>query len=207
MGCPNYKTLFADKSCLKIETDFTLNLHFVTSNNNKLRELSALLDYQLISVPMDLQEIQTADLRELIKNKLQQAYEKLQAPVIVEDTSLYFDAWNELPGPFVKWFLENMGLAGMLSALSTFEDKSAQAVCCLGFTLDGKTMHFFEGKVKGLIVEPRGSRNFGWDAIFQPSGQQQTFGEKTAEEKYRISARGKAAAKFKHFLKLKVKQK
>jgi inosine triphosphate pyrophosphatase len=68
-------------------------------------------------------------------------------------------------------------------------------------------MHFFEGKVKGLIVEPRGSRNFGWDAIFQPSGQQQTFGEKTAEEKYRISARGKAAAKFKHFLKLKVKQK
>ena len=88
---------------------------------------------------MDLQEIQTTDLRELVTNKLQQAYEKLQAPVIVEDTSLYFEAWNELPGPFVKWFLECLGLAGMVRALSTFEDKSALAVCCLGFTIDGKT--------------------------------------------------------------------
>ena len=75
------------------------------------------------------------------------------------------------------------------------------------FTIDGKTMHFFEGKVKGYIVEPRGSRNFGWDSIFQPAGQQKTFGEMSPEEKQRLSPRGKAAVKFKQFLKLKVKQK
>ena len=55
-------------------------------------------------------------------------------------------------------------------------------------------------------VEPRGSRNFGWDAIFQAAGQQQTFGEMSAEEKNRISPRGKAAAEFKQFLRLQAKQ-
>ena len=184
-----------------------LKLHFATSNSNKLLELSTLLEHELISVPLDLEEIQTTDLNELLKFKLNQAYEELHAPVIVEDTSLYFDAWNELPGPLIKWFLAGMGLEGIVQSLSSFDDNSSQAVCCLAFTDDGETMHFFEGKLKGLIVEPRGSRNFGWDAIFQATGHQQTFGEMSPEEKNRISPRGIAAAEFKKFLRLRAAQK
>ena len=184
-----------------------MKLHFATSNTNKLRELSTLLEHELISVPLELQEIQTTDLHELLKFKLQQAYKELHAPVIVEDTSIYFDAWNELPGPLVKWFLAGMGLEGIVQALSQFEDKSAQAVCCLAFTDDGKNMHFFEGKMKGLIVEPIGSRTFGWDAIFQATGQQQTFGEMSIKEKNHISPRGIAAGEFKQFLRLRATRK
>ena len=183
-----------------------MKLHFATTNNNKLRELSSLLEHELISAPLDLEEIQTTDLNELLKSKLNQAYQELHAPVIVEDTSLYFNAWNELPGPLIKWFLAGMGLEGIVQSLSPFEDKSSQAVCCLAFTDDGETMHFFEGKLKGLIVEPRGLRNFGWDAIFQATGQQQTFGEMSTEEKNRISPRGIVAAEFKQFLRLRVAQ-
>ena len=161
-----------------------------------------MIENELISLPIDLKEIQTTDLHELLKFKLNQAYEEVHAPVIVEDTSLYFDAWNELPGPLIKWFLAGMGLEGVVEALSPFEDKSAEAVCLLAFTDNGNTMHFFEGRLKGLIVEPRGSRNFGWDAIFQATGHQQTFGEMSQEEKNRISPRGKAATEFNHFLRL-----
>ena len=64
--------------------------------------MSALLEHELISVPPFLQEIQTTNLHELLKFKLPQAYEELQALVIVEDTSVYFDAWNELTGTLVK---------------------------------------------------------------------------------------------------------
>ena len=176
-----------------------MKLYFATSNINKLRELSTLLEQKLISVPLDLQEIQTTDLHELLKFKLQQAYEKLHAPVIVEDTSLYFNAWNKLPGPLIKWFLEGMGLEGLVKALSPFEDKSAHAVCCLALTDDGK--------IKGLIVEPRGSRKFGWDAIFQATGKQETFSEMSIKEKNHISPRGIAAAKFKQFLRLRAERK
>ena len=191
---------------MKFELVLILTLHFATSNLNKLKELSEYLEYRLTPLDLYLEEIQTDDLNELVKHKLEQAYEHIKAPVIVEDTSLYFNAWNELPGPFVKWFLENLGLAGMVSALSQFKDKSAQAVCCLGYTNNGKSMYFFVGKVKGLIVKPRGSLQFGWDAIFQPAGLQQTFGEMTQQEKLHLSPRGKASAKFKHFLTQKAKQ-
>ena len=184
-----------------------MNLHCVTSNPNKFRELSELLEYNLSRIELDFQEIQTTDLHELVKFKLRQAYEHVQAPVIVEDTSLYFEAWNELPGPLVKFFLKNIGLSGMVRALEEFNNNSASAVCCMGFTKDGKSMHLFEGKVKGNIVEPRGSQDFGWDSIFQPTGYQQTFGEMFSKEKHQISPRGAAAKKFKGFLKLQAKQK
>ena len=184
-----------------------MNLHFVTSNPNKFQELSELLECNLSRIELDLQEIQTTDLHVLVKFKLRQAYEHVQAPVIVEDTSLYFEAWNELPGPLVKFFLKNIGLSGMVRALDEFNNNSASAACCLGFTKDGKSMHLFEGKVKGNIVEPKGSERFGWDSIFLPAGYQRTFGEMSSEEKHQISPRGAAAKKFKHFLTLQAKQK
>ena len=184
-----------------------MNLHFVTSNPNKFRELSELLDCNLSRIELDLKEIQTTDLHELVKFKLRQAYERVQGPVIVEDTSLYFEAWKELPGPLVKYFLKNIGLSGMVRALEEFNNNSASAVCCMGFTKDGKNTHLFEGKVKGNIVEPRGSQHFGWDAIFLPEGHQQTFGQMSLKEKNQISPRGVAAKKFNHFLTLQAKQK
>jgi len=184
-----------------------LNLHFVTSNPNKFRELSELLECNLSRIELDLQEIQTTDLQELVIFKLRQAYEHVQEPVIVEDTSLYFEAWNELPGPLVKFFLKNIGLSGMVRTLDNFNNNSASAACCLGFTKDSKSMHLFEGKVKGNIVEPRGSQLFGWDAIFLPAGYKQTFSEMSSQEKHQISPRGEAAKKFKDFLTLQAKQK
>ena len=90
----------------------------------------------------------------------------------------------------------------MVRALDEFNDNYASAACCLGFTKDGKIMHLFEGKVKGNIVEPRGSQHFGWDAIFLPVGYQRTFGEMSSQEKHQISPRGATAKKFKHFLTL-----
>ena len=184
-----------------------MHLNFVTSNPNKCRELSELLEFNLSHIELDLKEIQTTDLHELVEFKLRQAYEKVQAPVIVEDTSLYFVAWNELPGPLIKFFLKNLGLSGMVKALQEFKDCSASAICCLGFTKDGKSMQFFEGKVKGVIVNPRGSRNFGWDPIFLPEGHKKTFGEMSSYEKHPISHRGLAAKKLNHFLTLQAKQK
>ena len=68
------------------------SIHFVTSNPNKLRELSNLLQRELLQVDLDLMEIQTRDLKLLVENKLSQAWMGLQKPVIVEDTSLYFEA-------------------------------------------------------------------------------------------------------------------
>jgi len=35
----------------------------------------------------------------------------------------------------------------------------------------------FVGRTPGSIVEPRGSRDFGWDPVFEPEGYDKTYAE------------------------------
>lgn len=57
-----------------------------------------------------------------------------------------------------------------------FEDKTGYAMCIIGYMApDLVEPLLFIGKTDGSIVEPRGSRDFGWDPVFQPDGYTQTY--------------------------------
>jgi inosine/xanthosine triphosphate pyrophosphatase family protein len=43
--------------------------------------------------------------------------------VVVEDTSLCFNALGGLPGPYIKWFLKNLGPRDLPKLLAGFDDK------------------------------------------------------------------------------------
>ncbi len=84
----------------------------------------------------------------------------MNGPVLIEDTSLCFDALGELPGPYMyvrnkkekmrklldrpnfrvllisncsKWFFEKLGCDGLPNLLAAYSDKSAQAVCTFAY--------------------------------------------------------------------------
>ena len=51
----------------------------------------------------------------------------------------------------------------------------------------------FEGKVFGTLVwPPRGTRGFGYDPMFLPDGESETFGEMEPARKHAMSHRGRA---------------
>lgn len=142
---------------------------FVTGNQNKADYLARFLDHPIDHKKIDLDEIQSLDLKEIIEHKVRQAYKKLKQPVIVEDSSLEFVALGGLPGPFVRFFVDNMSLETICSLLNG-KDRSAMAKCAIGF-FDGKTLKIFEKKLKGSIAqEPAGKNGFDWDKIFIPQG-------------------------------------
>ncbi|MBF0287179.1 MAG: RdgB/HAM1 family non-canonical purine NTP pyrophosphatase [SAR324 cluster bacterium] len=174
-------------------------VYFVTSNQNKLQEVRELLNIPVENVNLELEEIQGTDLEEILRHKVQCAYGIVQFPIIVEDVALFFNAWNALPGPLIKWFLRELGVEKLVHALSCFEEKAAKAVCALGYT-DGQAIHIFQGSVKGKIVSPRGDNGFGWDCIFQPEGSLLTYGEMTSAEKNKVSIRRQALDQFRAFL-------
>ena len=58
---------------------------------------------------------------------------QMNGPVIIEDTSLCFNALGGLPGVYIKWFLEKLGHDGLNRLLAGFEDKSAYAQCVFAF--------------------------------------------------------------------------
>ena len=58
-------------------------------------------------------------------------------------------------------------------------------------------VELFEGRVDGKIIEHRrGENGFGFDPVFVPNGFDKTFAEMSADDKKKISHRGRAVEKF-----------
>ena len=169
------------------------DLVFVTSNLGKLREAGAVLGRALDHHGLDLPELQSLDLHEVVLSKVQAAWTELGRPVMVEDTALEFSALKGFPGPLIRWLLISAGPEGICRIVHAFGDPGATARC-LVCASDGKTQVFGEGAVEGEIVSrPRGSGGFGWDSTFAPSGHGgRTYGEMSDDEKNLISHRHQA---------------
>jgi len=144
---------------------------FITGNQDKAKYLAQTLGIKLAHQKIDLDEIQSPDPRVVIEHKVRQAYELIKKPVLVEDTSLSFNALHGLPGTFVKFFVDaEDGLENMCHMLDGFEDRSAYASAVYGY-FDGNSLHFFGGRLDGEIADhPRGEGGYGWDKIFIPKG-------------------------------------
>ena len=65
------------------------------------------------------------------------------------------------------------------------------AACGLVFT-DGEETVLAESRAPGTLVAPRGKGGFGWDPVFLPDGQTQTYAEMPARLKDEIGHRGLA---------------
>jgi inosine triphosphate pyrophosphatase len=177
-------------------------LKFVTGNKNKFGEIRTILAPLAVEqLEMELDEIQELDPHKIIRHKLNQALKHYAGPLMVEDSSLYFDCFNgKLPGPFLKWFQDSLSNAALANITNKLGNNKARGLCIIGYAKNKDEIHFFESFLKGSIVEPRGQKDFGYGAIFQPEGQDKTFGEMARLEKHQISMRGQAAKKLKAFL-------
>lgn len=176
------------------------NLTFITGNQAKADELSLHLGYNLNHQKLDLPEIQSLSLEEVTTEKANAAYTKLHSPVLVEDTSLEFEALNGLPGPLIKWFLQSIDNEGLLKILTPYENRSAKAEVCFALH-NGNEVLLFKGSINGIISnEVKGTNGFGWDPIFIPNGETKTWAEMTSEEKKETSMRKEPLAKLKEYL-------
>jgi len=177
-------------------------LILVSSNPNKAIEAERILGMPLLRVSLSLPEIQASTIEEITRFKLETAKSRGLSPLIVEDVSLGFDELGNFPGPYVRWLLESGGGKALSALAFALRDATATAQCSLGYW-DGGKAHIFDGQVRGMIlVEPRGSQNFGWDSWFVPTGSKQTFAEMTPEEKDVFSHRGVAYRRLREHLQV-----
>ncbi len=172
---------------------------FITGNQKKADYLAEYLGFPIDHVKLDLDEIQSLDLREIVEHKARQAYEKLKKPVLVDDVALEFEALGRLPGPFIKFFLGEMTPETLVSLL---EGKSRNAIARsnLGY-FDGEVLKMFEGSMKGKIaLVPKGEGGFGWDRIFIPEGHTVTRAELSKEEYKKVYLKIRPLEEVKEFL-------
>ena len=175
------------------------DLVVVTTNKDKLAEINEILGTNHKVSKIDIPEIQSLDLDEVISAKAKNAYQKIKKPVLVEDISLEIKSLKGLPGPFIKFFLNTVGTEGTVKLVG--KGKTDTKVTAAVAIYDGKIFKIFKGIVHGtLSPKDRGAGGFGFDKVFIPKGYGQTYAEMPTSLKNQISHRAKALRKVKKYL-------
>jgi non-canonical purine NTP pyrophosphatase (RdgB/HAM1 family) len=167
--------------------DFVL----VSGNKGKIAEARLVAGADLPAAELDLPEIQSLDMLEILRGKAAAAWEALRRPVVVEEAGLELVALNGFPGPLIKWMLQAVGADGIARTAEALGN-GAIAPCQLLYKAGDEEI-LAEGCTEGTLVRPgRGSHGFGWDPVFLPDGETRTFAELDGLEKLAVSHRGKA---------------
>ena len=176
-------------------------MFYLTGNKKKFEEAKILLP-NIEQKKIDLPEIQSLDLEEIIDAKIDEAIKHTDSPVIVEDVSFEIHALHKFPGPLIKWMLKSMTLDEIYELIKPYENKNVTIKIMVGYANKNERKKIL-ASVNGTIVAPRGSRAFGWCALFQQNGETKTYGEMTDEERAKKSMRGIALKELKNYLENK----
>ena len=175
-----------------------------TANPDKAREIAEILGP---AVRLRPRPSWVSDVEETEPTLLGNARLKAQAlavatgtAAIADDTGLEVDALGGAPGVYAARYAGEKAsyadnVAKLLAALAGVGgDRRARfRTVAVASWPDGREV-VAEGAVEGAIAtEARGEVGFGYDPVFIPGeGDGRTFGEMTAEEKHRLSHRGRA---------------
>ncbi|MFH1275486.1 MAG: non-canonical purine NTP pyrophosphatase [Candidatus Woesearchaeota archaeon] len=133
--------------------------------------------------------------QEIAINGAKYLFQKLQVPIITEDSILEINSLNGKPGLKSNAFLKEFGRKGVLDLLKDKNDRFARIISCVVY-FDGLNLQVFENVVEGKIAlterfkegEPiwigPSFHEFGggYNSIFMPEGEERTLAEMTAEE-------------------------
>ncbi len=114
---------------------------------------------------------------------------------LADDSGLEVAALGGRPGILSQRYgaTDQDRIARLLAELAGVRRRAARFVAAVAIAWPDGRVETVRGTVEGEITrEPRGSGGFGFDPVFQPTGESRTMAEMTAEEKNAISHRGKA---------------
>jgi XTP/dITP diphosphohydrolase len=185
-----------------------VKLVLATANPDKAAEIRAVLrdaglDVELVARPGDVPEVDETGttLEDNARLKAVALCGATGLPAVADDTGLEVDALGGAPGVYSAryagedvTYADNVakllrGLAGVDAAART----ARFSTVALARWPDGREVAAI-GEVEGVIAaEARGEGGFGYDPVFVPvEGDGRTFAEMSAEEKHRVSHRGRA---------------
>ena len=123
-------------------------------------------------------------------------------PALADDSGLCVRALGGAPGIFsARWAGPNRdfdaAMARVQRGLGDDKDRRAHFMCALCLSWPDGDPALFEGRSDGRLVwPPRGDQGFGYDPMFQPDGDDRTYGEMPAADKHASNHRARAFAAF-----------
>ena len=188
---------------------------FATGNVGKMKEIRLLLadvDVELLSLKDvgllgDTEESGTT-FAENALIKARTIARQVKLAVLADDSGLEIDFLHKEPGIYsarymgedTSYHIKNRELLRRLSGVPD-ELRTARFVCAIAAVFPGGREWLAEGVMEGRIgYEEKGENGFGYDPIFYIPEYGLTGAELDAEQKNRISHRGKALEEMKNIL-------
>lgn len=187
-------------------------LVIASHNSGKIREIRDLLkpfgvgvrssaDFGL-SEPDETEETFAGNAR----IKAHYSASETRLPALADDSGMEVDALDGAPGvhtadwaetPDGRDFVQAMTRTWtMLEERRAPRPRTARFRCTLCLAWPDGHDEIFEGTAEGQVVWPmRGARGFGYDPMFVPNGESETFGEMDPARKHSMSHRADAFAK------------
>ncbi len=184
-------------------------LLLATRNRHKTGELSAMLEGRFrvsdLSQWPDLPEVEETGVTfeenaRLKAATISQAIGDDSLWVMADDSGLEVDALEGAPGVrSARYAGERAGdaenLALLLERLAGVEERTARFRCVIALARGGEVAATFDGRCEGsLLDESRGAGGFGYDPIFVPQGESESFAQLPATFKNQVSHRAQALA-------------
>jgi len=186
-------------------------LVIATHNAGKLREIAELLNpfgIETVSAgQLDLDEPPETEetFAGNARIKAHHAARQTGLPALSDDSGIVVDALGGAPGVHTADWAETPRGRDFPMAMKKVWDlleerqapfpRTARFVCTLCLAWPDGHDEIFEGRVEGQIVWPmRGTRGFGFDPVFLPEGESETFGEMDPQRKHAMSHRARAFA-------------
>lgn len=124
-------------------------------------------------------------------------------PALADDSGLEVAALGGAPGVYsARWAGASKDFGAAMARVERelaavgANDYAARFVCALTLAWPDGHDETFEGEVRGaLAFPPRGRLGFGYDPIFIPDGEKETFGEMDQAKKHAMSHRAEAFRK------------
>jgi XTP/dITP diphosphohydrolase len=185
-------------------TSFPPRILPATRNRHKVKEILRICRDWPVEWATDLEILEVEETgSSYLENALLKARAVAEATgevALADDSGIEVDALGGEPGPRSARYAgesasDEQNLRALLRATAGVPSGGRtaryRAVAVLAWP-DGQELHA-EGVCEGeLATRPRGSGGFGYDPIFVPVGADRTMAELSAEEKDRISHRGRA---------------
>jgi|TARA_B110000881_G_C18433961_1_gene442373 XTP/dITP diphosphohydrolase len=183
---------------------------FVTSNNNKIKEVQPFIKNQKIISLQDLNF--NGDIKETEKTfkgnsflKADFIYKKYKINCFSDDSGLEVEALNNTPGVLSARYAgknasSNDNIELLLKNLKGIKNRRARFITSICLIIDSSVI-FFEGVVLGTIIDHKsGNNGFGYDPVFIPDGYNKTFSKMPFEFKNSISHRSIAIKKLVNYI-------
>ncbi len=142
-------------------------IYFVTTNKNKFeRAQKSLSEFgiKIEQIDIELAESRAENPRDIVKEKAEQAFQKLRKPLIVEDSGFFIDALGGFPMTHIKFSLATLGIWKILKAMAGEKNRHAEWRMAAAYVDENGKTEIFEFIEDGDISKEAKENLRGSDA-------------------------------------------